>query len=163
MPASVNAIQSCLALATPMLRPFPGVASSTRTTRAQSDKERRLIHSSTISGVPSSDPPSTTITSSGRRVCLVRLSIKHSIESASFLTGTTSETFTQYPQLDSVHFVAPALQNGQSRAQKNPGYCSLPARSSGWKAHWKPAARLGPDVRDCERSSLEANEADSVA
>src|SRR5262245_11152436 len=98
MPASVNAIQSCLALATPMLRPFPGVASSTRTTRHQSDKERRLIHSSTISGVPSSDPPSTMIISSGRRVCPATLDIRYSIESASFLTGTTSETFTPQPQ-----------------------------------------------------------------
>src|SRR5262245_48057948 len=94
MPASVKAIQSYFALATPTLRPFPGVASSTRTTRPNPDKEGIFIHSSTISGVPSSDPPSTTITSFGPHVCPPTLDITHSTESAPSLTGKTSETFT---------------------------------------------------------------------
>src|SRR5262245_65090616 len=92
MPASVKAIQSYFALATPTLRPFPGVASSTRTTRPNPDREGLFIHSSTISGVPSSDPPSTTITSFGRHVCPAPAAIRHSTASASLLTGTTRET-----------------------------------------------------------------------
>src|SRR5262245_55889077 len=40
----------------------------------------------------------------------------------------------------------------------NPGYASLPARSSGRQIHWSPASRFGPDAHDYKRQSLNASE-----
>src|SRR5262245_7741997 len=44
-----------------------------------------------------------------------------------------------------------------------PGYASLPARSHGWKTHRRPAARCGPDERDCKRKLFDASAATSGA
>src|SRR5262245_23936704 len=43
-----------------------------------------------------------------------------------------------------------------------PGYASLPACSRGRKTHWRPAARLWPDAKDCNRKSLDTSRAASV-